>query len=103
VLATWTLCTIPDVRRALREVFRVLRPGGLLHFAEHGLSPDPRVARWQHRLTPLQRLLAGGCHLDRPIDELVAGSGLTLTRLANYYIDGPKAFGYMYEGTAAKP
>ncbi len=103
VLTTWTLCTIPDVQRALREVCRVLRPGGALHFVEHGRSPDPGVAHWQDRLTPLQRRLAGGCHLNRPIDRLVAGCGLELTRIENYYANGPKTFGYMFEGTATKP
>jgi ubiquinone/menaquinone biosynthesis C-methylase UbiE len=103
VLMTWTLCTIPDPARALAEVCRVLRPGGSLHFAEHGRSPDARMAAWQDRLTPWQRRLAGGCHLNRPIGPLVAGSGLTLTRVENYYARGPRPFGYMYEGTAVRP
>ena len=102
VLTTWTLCTIPDVEQALGEIRRVLRPGGTLHFVEHGRSPEPTVARWQDRLTPIQRRVAGGCHLNRPIDELVARSGLTLASVNNYYAQGPKAFGYMYEGSAAK-
>jgi len=102
VLTTWTLCTIPDVGRALDEIARVLRPGGTLHFAEHGRSPDPAVVHWQDRFTPLQRRVAGGCHLNRPIEQLIAQSGLTITRIDNYYTKGPKAFGYMYEGTAAK-
>src|SRR5258708_33097387 len=102
VLTTWTLCTIPEVERALSEVCRVLRPGGSLHFVEHGRSPDPSAARWQDRLTPLQRRLAGGCHLNRPIDRLVADSGLALTRMENYYAKGPRPFGYMFEGTAIK-
>jgi ubiquinone/menaquinone biosynthesis C-methylase UbiE len=102
VLTTWTLCTIPDVERALSEVYRVLRPGGSLHFAEHGRSPDFGTARWQDRLTPLQRRLAGGCHLNRSIGQLVADSGLDLTRMENYYAKGPKPFGYMFEGTATK-
>ena len=103
VLTTWTLCSIPDVERALIEIRRVLRPGGSFHFVEHGRSPDPDVSRWQDRLTPLQRRVAGGCHLKRPIDELVAASGLGLTRMENYYAKGPKPFGYMFEGVAIKP
>jgi ubiquinone/menaquinone biosynthesis C-methylase UbiE len=101
VLTTWTLCSIPDVDRALSEIRRVLRPGGLFHFVEHGRSPDRRVAGWQDRLTPFQRRVAGGCHLNRPIDQLVRNSGLELLRLDNYYAKGPRAFGYMFEGVAA--
>jgi SAM-dependent methyltransferase len=102
VLTTWTLCTIPDVERALSEIRRVLRPGGSFHFVEHGRSPEPNVARWQDRLTPLQRRVAGGCHLNRPIDQLVAGSGLEVTKMERYYAKGPRAFGYMFEGLATK-
>jgi ubiquinone/menaquinone biosynthesis C-methylase UbiE len=102
VLITWTLCTIPDAGRALAEVRRVLRPGGALHFAEHGRAPDPAVVRWQRRLNPLQRRLFGGCHLDRPIDELVRGAGLDLTELDAAYLEGPKPFSYIYRGVATK-
>jgi len=102
VLATWTLCSIPQPERALAEIDRVLRPGGRFHFAEHGRSPDPKVARWQDRLTPIQRRLAGGCHLNRPIQALIEASGLELAKIANYHLQDPKAFGYMYEGVAAK-
>jgi ubiquinone/menaquinone biosynthesis C-methylase UbiE len=102
VLATWTLCSIPDVDRALSEIRRVLRPGGLFHFVEHGRSPGRKVAGWQDRLTPLQRRVAGGCHLNRSIDQLVRDSGLELIRLENYYAKGPRPFGYMFEGVASK-
>jgi ubiquinone/menaquinone biosynthesis C-methylase UbiE len=103
VLTTWTLCTIPDVGRALREMNRVLRPGGSLHFLEHGASPAPKVRRWQDRLDPLQGRLFGGCHLNREIDALIGDAGLTITQLDNHYLRGPKTIGYMYEGVAAKP
>jgi len=102
VLITWTLCPIPDVESALHEMRRVLRPGGKLHFVEHGRSPDRGVARWQDRLTPLQRRLAGGCHLNRPIDRLVTQAGFSVTRLDNFYMKGPKPMGYIFEGVAAK-
>ena len=102
VVATWTLCTIPDVERALGEVYRVLCPGGSFHFVDHGRSPDAGVARWQDWLTVFQRRLAGGCHLNRPISRLVADSGLELTGMGNYYMEGPKPFGYMFEGRAVK-
>jgi len=81
VLSTFTLCTIPDAGRALAEVRRVLRPGGLFCFLEHGLSPEPGVARWQRRLEPVQRRVAGGCHLTRDVPSMVQSAGLTVTGL----------------------
>lgn len=102
VLSTWTLCSIPNVERALAELRRVLKPGGTVHFCEHGVSPDAEVRRWQERLTPIQRRLFGGCHLDRAIDQLVVGSGLVLETLDTSYQRGPKVMGYMYEGIARR-
>ncbi|WP_395691999.1 class I SAM-dependent methyltransferase [Nocardioides sp.] len=91
VLSTFTLCTIPDATRALGEVRRVLRPGGALHFLEHGLSPDPGVGRWQRRLDPLQRLVAGGCELSRDVPTLVRAAGFDVLELESAYLPGPGA------------
>jgi SAM-dependent methyltransferase len=101
-VTTFTLCTIPDVLNALREVGRVPRPGGRLHFLEHGLSPDPRVAAWQRRLTPLQRRVCGGCHYDRPIDRLITDAGFRIVT-KNSYLPGPKTPSYLYQGVAEAP
>jgi SAM-dependent methyltransferase len=100
VLSTFTLCTIPDVEGALTEVRRVLRPGGRLHFLEHGLSPDAGVARWQRRLDPVQRRVAGGCHLSRDISALV-GAELDVESVETSYLPGPAAarpWGYAFVG-----
>jgi ubiquinone/menaquinone biosynthesis C-methylase UbiE len=102
VLSTWTLCTIFDASQALAEIRRVLRSGGALHFIEHGLAPDPAVARLQQRLTPFQHRAFGGCHLNRRIDQLVASAGFELTRMDTYYVKGPRALGYTFEGIATK-
>lgn len=102
IVTTWTLCSIPDARAALGEMRRVLKPAGRLLFVEHGLAPDPRVRRWQDALTPAWKHLAGGCHLNRPIAELIAGSGFRIERLETGYMPGPKPMTFMYEG-AARP
>ena len=87
-LSTWTLCTIPDVTAALHEVRRVLRPGGTLHFVEHGLAPDDKVQRWQHRLDPVQQRVFGGCHLTRRIPDLLTDAGFAISELDVFYEDG---------------
>lgn len=100
VLTTWTLCTIPAVISALGEMRRVLKPTGRLLFVEHGLSDDPNVSAWQHRLTPLWKRIAGGCHLDRPIRQLVEGSGFRIELVETAYLKGPRPMTFTYEGSA---
>jgi len=103
-LSTYTLCTIPDVRAALLEVRRVLRPGGRLHFVEHGLAPDERVRRWQRRLEPMQKRIFGGCHLTRPIVDLLTTAGFVVTELDVFYEKGtPKVGGADSLGIALSP
>jgi ubiquinone/menaquinone biosynthesis C-methylase UbiE len=100
VVTTWTLCSIPDARAALAEMRRVLRPDGRLIFIEHGLSPDPSVRTWQGRLTPLWARIAGGCHLNRPIDVLLEGAGFRPSALDRGYGEGPRPMSYLYKGVA---
>jgi SAM-dependent methyltransferase len=100
-LSTWTLCTIPDVRAALLELRRVLKPGGTLHFIEHGLAPDEKVRRTQRRMEPFNKRMLGGCHLTRPIDDLISDAGFVIKDLETFYEPGaPKFVAADYLGVA---
>ena len=101
VLMTWTLCSVPDQRAALREIRRVLKPSGALHLVEHGLSPSPGLAKWQCRLTPLQRSLAGGCRLDTDVPALLAAAGFDITGLQRLPFPSPRLAGCHYLGRVA--
>ena len=103
VSVTWTLCTIPDVAAALREMRRVLKPTGRMLFIEHGRSDRASVARWQDRLNPIQNVVGCGCNLNRKIDALVLDAGFSLERLDRFVADGaPEIFGTMYRGAALR-
>ena len=100
VVTTWSLCSIPNPLQALREMKRVLRPGGQLLFVEHGFSRDLNVQVWQRRINPIWRRISGGCNIDRRIDELVGSAGFDIVQLQNSYLPGPRVMTYTYEGCA---
>jgi ubiquinone/menaquinone biosynthesis C-methylase UbiE len=102
-LFTFTLCTVPDPEQALSELRRVVRPGGTVHFLEHGLSPEAGVAKWQHRIEPVQRRLADGCHLTRDPTALMERAGLVMERNEQRYARGPKPWSYITVGVATNP
>lgn len=104
VISTWTLCSIRNVTKAIDEIYRVLRPGGQFLFVEHGLSDDPQIARWQHRLTPFQKKIADGCHLNRNFETLLRFGGFGFISLDKFYMEKlPRVAGYLYRGFAEKP
>lgn len=100
VLVTYTLCTIPSVLPALNEMRRVLKPGGELIFCEHGIAPDEKVRRWQDRVNPIWKRLAGGCHLNRSIPSLIEQGGFQIKNMETMYIKGWKAAAFNYLGSA---
>ena len=100
VVTTWTLCTIPDAAHALREARRVLKTTGRLLFVEHGLAPERNVQKWQNRLTPVWTKISGGCHLNRPIAQIIETAGFAIESLETGYLPGPKFLAYLSEGSA---
>ncbi len=102
VVCTWTLCSIPQVDKAIAEVYRLLKPGGKFFFIEHGLSQDPKIQAWQNRLTPVQKAIADGCHLNRQIKHIVQQKFNDVTVEQFYAPKLPKVIGYMYRGIAVK-
>jgi ubiquinone/menaquinone biosynthesis C-methylase UbiE len=102
VVSTWTLCSIQQVESAISEIYRVLKPGGKFLFIEHGLSNEPKIQTWQHRLTPIQKIIADGCHLDREIKSLIAKQFANLTVQEFYAPNKPKIGAYFYQGIATK-
>jgi SAM-dependent methyltransferase len=101
VVVTWALCSIPDPVKALREARRVLRRGGELLFVEHGRADDPRLRRWQDRLNPLWKLIAGGCNMNRAADEAIRAAGFRIEELSHTFLPGPKILTYTYQGRAS--
>jgi ubiquinone/menaquinone biosynthesis C-methylase UbiE len=102
VVTTWTLCTIPEAVVALAEMRRVLKPSGNLLFVEHGLAPEAHIRKWQDWLTPAWKRIGGGCHLNRPIRDLIERAGFGIERLGTGYMKGPKPMTFMYEGRARR-
>jgi ubiquinone/menaquinone biosynthesis C-methylase UbiE len=103
VVSTWTLCSIQDARRTVAEISRVLKPGGRFLYLEHGLSEEPAVQRWQHRLTPLQKRIAGGCRLDVDIEVLVRSGAFGEVNVERFLLERtPRIAGSMYRGVAVR-
>ena len=101
-VSTWSLCSVPDAAAALGQIRRALQPDGRFIFVEHGCAPAKGVVAWQNRLTPCWKRIAGGCRLNRKMDELIRGAGFEITELKNEYLPGPRPMTYTYEGIAVK-
>lgn len=103
IVSTWTLCSIKDIHKALEQIYRVLKPEGKFMFVEHGLSHEANIQKWQHFLTPIQKVVADGCHVDRDIEQVIQAAGFRFERLTKEYAAGiPKVAGYFYYGIACK-
>jgi len=102
VVCTWTLCSIPDPQAAIAEMYRALKPDGKLIFVEHGQSPEPKISKWQHRIEPYWKVVAGGCHLTRRIDDLVTAGGFEIKSFESGYQKGPKIAAFMMHGIATR-
>ena len=103
ILITYTMCTIPDVRKALGEMRRVLKPTGRMIFCEHGEAPDDSVQRWQRRITPVWKAIGGGCHVGRPIPKLIRDAGFRVDDMETMYLPGtPRFAGFNYWGSATR-
>lgn len=101
IVCTFTLCSVHTPAAALAEARRVLKPGGTLLFSEHGLAPDAGVQKWQHRMEPIWKRIAGGCHLTRPVSETIRAAGFNLTSANSMYLPGtPRFAGWSEWGTA---
>jgi len=103
VVSTFTLCSIQNIDKALKEIHRVLKPDGKFFFQEHGLAKDPKILKWQNRINPFQKVLADGCNLNRDIKSLIENAGFNIIEFKNYFLEkGPKTHTFMYEGIACK-
>jgi len=103
IVSTYTLCSIKEIISALKEIYRVLKPGGKYYFLEHGLADNPKTQKWQQRLNRLQNIWADGCNLSRDMKSLIEKAGFNIIEMKNYYMKrDPKIVGYMYEGIAVK-